>query len=267
METLVQRALMALVSHCRPEAVLLVGSAAETDVVPHDIDLLVLSGSGTVSTEALSSVKDDLLANDCICSDDTHRFLSNGVPDISVAFMATDSVVRELATFSAGENVAGERRYWAPGCRLPEAFAGDVLASKILYGEGCVLSQMKRLLMPYPEAARKALLEYCEHEISAKLELLEAFPDNELNSAVVRGDLIIAFARAAYAVSGEYLRGLKRIQKIESSLSVDGKVLLEVAKVVASTHAHIPFDQIQSGLTHIRRLYALERTYCQGSHP
>jgi len=258
METLVHRALIALISHCRPEAILLVGSAVEAGVVPRDIDLLVLSGSGIVSAEALSSVKDDLLANDCIYSDDTHRFLSNGMPDISVAFMATDSVVRELKTFVAGENVAGERRYWAPGCRLPEAFAGDILAGRILYGEGGVLSQMKRLLTPYPEAARKALLGYCEQEISAKLELLEAFPDNKLNSVVVQGDLVVAFVRAAYVVSGQYLRSFKRIEKSELLLCSDGKVLLNVARSVASAHVSIPFGEIRFGLTHLRRLYALE---------
>ena len=84
-------------------------------------------------------------------------------------------------------------------------------------------------------------------------------PDNELNSAVVRGDLIIAFARAAYAVSGKYLRGLKRVEKTGLSLCSDGKALLYVAKTVASAHVHVPFDQIRSGLTHLRRLYgALE---------
>ncbi len=258
MEALVQRALAALVDHCRPEAVLLVGSAAEVDILARDVDLLVLSQSGVVSEEALLSTKDDLFATGCAKSDDSYRFSSNGLPDVSVAFMATDSVMHEVTTFATGQNVAGERRYWAPGCRLPEAFMGDILAGKVLHSESCALSEMRHLLTPYPEAARKALLRYCEQEISVKLELLEAFPDNELNSVVVRGDLIIAFVRAAYVVSGQYLRGMKRIEKTELSLCSDGKALLDVAKTVASARAHIPFDQIRSVSTHLRRLYALE---------
>ena len=187
-----------------------------------------------------------------------YRLVCPGMSDISIAPMMASSVAQEIDAFASGGNFAGERRYWAPGGRFPEVFVGDIVFGKVLYDACGTLLEMERLLTPYPVAARKALLGYCEREISAKLELLEAFPRNELNAAVVRGDLVVAFTRAAYAVSGQYLRGLKRVGVSESTLCPTGKALLDVAKSLASAQAQIPFEKVWTGVTHLRRCYALE---------
>jgi hypothetical protein len=234
METLIQEVSAALRRYCQPQAVMLVGTAVEQNRNPSDLDFLILLGDQYLDVTTIKQLSLILGAEKCMVCDDAYRLLIKDKPDVSLAFMPMAQVKTEIFNFISGRWVTGERRFWAIGCRLPEAFVGDVVFGRVLYDRSDELSRIRATLSVYPENARKALLGYCGKEIVLKLDALDRSSHDPMIQVVLRGDLVISLIRVACASERKYLRGLKRTSELGHLLGNDGREFFRAANLIAS---------------------------------
>jgi len=163
--------------------------------------------------------------------DDALRGLHPSGVVVSVAIRSAESINAEVTAFTLGKRFSGDRYRWAVGCSLPEGFAADIYTARVLFDVGGLTEKLRQELIPYPLAARTAILKYCVKETQGKIILLRQGDLDSITKLILVADVTIALVRTAWALERKYLPTLKKINRFSAEITGEGRVFLVIAQI------------------------------------
>lgn len=199
---------------CHHEEVIvvsLIGSLAKGHYsADSDIDILVLVRDQNFDLNEYRRYACEV-GFDSELKDDAYDCSFNG-RNISLLFKEYDLFLNYVNSILNGGKIEIEFRPWAYGGLIHDVILFDIRNEIILTDKlgklGEISNDLKRT---YPSKLKEMMLRYTRSFILGRLKALDRFGNNPLVSEIIKGELMINFARYCYAVHGHFNPGLKHI--------------------------------------------------------
>lgn len=181
---------------------------------PNDIDLLLLTHNNT-SSQIIKAFQDTYeYINHSICDDAIriNMILWSKWYLISVVPKEIKWFIEDITKICIWKNIERVNKPWAAWGYIPEILLSDISKSYILYDKWQLLTNIKNNLNNhYPILLKENLMESLSFEILIKYNQLQNSQNNQLLTAVLESDLIIALIRFLYVTKEIYFIWLKHI--------------------------------------------------------